>query len=701
LFERKLRKLYQLIQARTRPFGVLTAALAPRQWVAPIRAEGNRHLSIRPEPDIQVRTREDVLYLLAEAAEIEHNLMCCYLYAAFGLKRAGDDGLSAQDAALIAKWRAAIMSVAIEEMTHLTLVANLTASLGGRPHFGRPNFPVAPLYHPAGIVVRLAPFNMDTLDHFIFLERPEGSDLADSPAFASPMNYERVVPKRRVMPSSQDYATVGHLYRGIRSGLDYLAKEMGEKALFVCEPLHQVGPSAASLPGLCIVTDLAGAHAAIDTIVDQGEGATEHRDDAHFSRFLEIRREFAAKLAVDPTFSPSRPVATNPVMRKPMDASDRVYIDAPLSAAVVDLANALYGQMLRFLVQAFGRAQLTVGDQALLVDGAVDMMRCMVPVAEALTSLPASASRPGVNAGMTFAMLRNLAPAIEGVSEWKAFSERVGQLAHAAAELAPELPPLGLVAERLRAVAEQLNGRRHATASAGQAILLKETERMPTTSDVTSSTNEDGVEIVRGKALTIKFNGKRCIHSRFCVLWQPHVYKANVVGAWIDPDADSAEASVAVAHNCPSGAIQYERHDGGPAESAPRVNLINLRENGPLAVRADILVKGASIGTRATLCRCGASKNKPFCDGSHVAAGFQASGEPKTIEAPVLGVRNGPLEITPQPNGPLRVRGNLEICSGTGRTVKRTQGEMLCRCGHSQNKPFCDGSHAKVGFQAD
>jgi uncharacterized Fe-S cluster protein YjdI len=511
-------------------------------------------VSMDSEPEIKVRTREDVLYLLAEAAEIEHNLMCCYLYAAFGLKRS-EDGLSADDAALVSRWRSAITGVAIEEMTHLTLVANLTVSLGGRPHFGRPNFPVAPGYHPAGVVVRLAPFNMDTLDHFIFLERPAGSDLADSPAFAPPMNYERVVAKRRVMPSAQDYATVGHLYRGIRSGLDHLAESLGENALFVCGPSHQVGPSVASLPGLCTVEDLASACRAIDTVVDQGEGAGEYRDDSHFARFRQIKREYAARLAADSGFSPSRPIATNPVMRKPMQADDRVYIDAPLSAAVVDLANALYGQMLRFLAQAFGRAQPLDADQSLLIDGAIEMMRCMVPLAEALTALTASPSRPGVNAGMTFAMLRNLAPAIEGSAEWTSLAARVSELADAAADLAPELPVAGSVAERLRALGPLLAARQHATQSTHQAASSREAGPAPAANVAPPSSRvEEGVEIVRGKALTIKFNGKRCIHSRFCVLWQPHVYKANVAGAWIDPDADSVEASVAVAHNCPSGA---------------------------------------------------------------------------------------------------------------------------------------------------
>jgi CDGSH-type Zn-finger protein len=65
----------------------------------------------------------------------------------------------------------------------------------------------------------------------------------------------------------------------------------------------------------------------------------------------------------------------------------------------------------------------------------------------------------------------------------------------------------------------------------------------------------------------------------------------------------------------------------------------------------------------------------------------------------MLPVRDGPLEIEPQVNGPLKVSGNLEITSGTGRVVARVMGAALCRCGGSQNKPFCDGTHAKIGFK--
>ena len=206
------------------------------------------------------------------------------------------------------------------------------------------------------------------------------------------------------------------------------------------------------------------------------------------------------------------------------------------------------------------------------------------------------------------------------------------------------------------------------------------------------------VETAVGKSATIEFNGELCIHARRCVLSQPAVFKANVEGPWIDPDAASAEALMHVALNCPSGAIRVSR--GGASETNPKVNTISVRENGPLAINAEIVLAGAPIGTRATLCRCGESKNKPYCDGSHVAAAFNATGEPVTATSAALAKRDGALTITPYPNGPLGVAGPVEIISGTGRTVNRVERTALCRCGHSANKPYCDGAHAKVGFVA-
>jgi len=211
----------------------------------------------------------------------------------------------------------------------------------------------------------------------------------------------------------------------------------------------------------------------------------------------------------------------------------------------------------------------------------------------------------------------------------------------------------------------------------------------------------DGVDYIEGRDLTLIYEGKKCIHSRFCVTLGPKVFIANVKGPWINPDAMSTEALTEIAHLCVSGAIRYKRKDGHADEGPPPVNLISVREGGPYAVRADLRLDGAPPSNyRLTLCRCGASKNKPFCDGSHHEVNFAASGEPPTGKADMLPVRNGPLSIDPLTDGPLQVRGNLEIISGTGRVVARVESARLCRCGASNTKPFCDGSHARVNFKS-
>jgi CDGSH-type Zn-finger protein/uncharacterized Fe-S cluster protein YjdI len=209
------------------------------------------------------------------------------------------------------------------------------------------------------------------------------------------------------------------------------------------------------------------------------------------------------------------------------------------------------------------------------------------------------------------------------------------------------------------------------------------------------------IEQVRGKDAVIRFEGRRCIHSRNCVLGRPDVFVPNVQGEWIHPERATADEIARLALNCPSGAIRYERLDGGPQESAPLVNVLHVRENGPLALHAELAIEGHDPGLRATLCRCGASKQKPFCDGSHSAAGFSATGEPATRESQPLAARNGTLRVTPRPDGPLFVEGNLELCSGTGRTLDRVTKVALCRCGSSAKKPYCDGTHAKVGFRSE
>src|SRR4051812_39444486 len=112
-------------------------------------------------------SREQLLHSFYEAAELEHCLMCTYLYAAFSLKSGEAEGLTPIEAEAVARWRRTILRVSIEEMGHLVSVWNITAALGGSPRFGRDNFPLNPGNLPASVVVKLAPFSDAVLQHFV------------------------------------------------------------------------------------------------------------------------------------------------------------------------------------------------------------------------------------------------------------------------------------------------------------------------------------------------------------------------------------------------------------------------------------------------------------------------------------------------------------------------------------------------------
>lgn len=236
--------------------------------------------------------------------------------------------------------------------------------------------------------------------------------------------------------------------------------------------------------------------------------------------------------------------------------------------------------------------------------------------------------------------------------------------------------------------------------AASFASLAPAAAAQPGASDV-SAADVAGISTTKGKSVTVMFDAKRCIHARYCVLGAPTVFLANVKGPWIKPDGDTVENLLHTIRQCPSGALTYRRHDGGPEEKAPLVNLVRIRENGPLTVHADLDLKGKGKLHRATLCRCGASKDKPYCDGAHKQAKFAASGEASaSADLKPLPKRDGALSIQPLPDGPLSVSGNMEVVTGTGATIARMTAAILCRCGASKNKPFCDGSHVAAGFKA-
>ena len=690
--------------------------------------------------DIRIN-REHAFHALYEAAELEHNLMCTYLYAAFSLKDGEADGLYAEEADAVKRWRSVLIKVAVEEMGHLTAVWNITAALGGAPRFGRTNFPLDPGLLPAGIVVKLAPFTPATLQHFVFLERPAGSLEKDGDGFHYERPYVRGGDVRRLIPMGLNYETVGDFYVALSKGLRALVSQFGEDGTFDGDPALQMSPNEIDLMGAKPVICLKTALAAFDAIVVQGEGAPADSVGSHYQKFVAVREEYQRLLEKNPAFMPAHPAATNPVLRRPPRPEGRVWLENPEAIAVVDLANAAYGLMLRLLAYAYALRGPSA-EKSLSVDLAICLMRAVVPLAERAARLPAGPSNPACHAGMSFTALRDNAALPPGRAARRFFVERFGQLAEvgeslrscgdpraiAAADLLASLakratrgfdlskaasaapaaggvsatagapaggtaaigsPPVGAAAGAtgVAGVASGTNG------VGQQAAAAKST-------DGAASTVVNGIETAVGQKMALSFETKRCIHARFCVTGAPNVFLANVKGPWIHPDAMEVERVVEVAHACPSGAITYHRLDGVHDETAPPVNLAGVREAGPYAFRGQLQIDGEPAGFRATLCRCGASKNKPFCDSSHHDVGFSATGEPPTGKTDMLPVRDGVLAIDPEINGPLAVRGNLEITSGTGRVVARVVTTRLCRCGGSSTKPFCDGTHAKIGFKS-
>lgn len=654
---------------------------------------------MNPLIDLQVNDREELIYLLTEAAEFEHTVMCSYLYAQWSLKRNVSEGVTAEELQVIDRWRGMFLSVAMEEMLHLALVNNILAAIGGAPHLSRPEFPVGRGKFPADVDFHLTPFNEQSIEHFVFLERPEDIDVADGEGFVHESHYPRVSCPELLTPTPREYGSQGHLYHGIAQAIRALAEKVGEKNLFVGHGEAQLAQGEFPLPGLFAVKDVDSAMRAIEEIVTQGEGAPAHRDDSHYARFSAIRDEYAGIRTNRPGFEPAFPAAVNPVLTEFADHDGVTRITAPVARVLVDLGNCLYGLMLHVLTQVCMPAPLPTHLRQVLSDVSSELMRITAHVGEACAREPADEENPGINAGITFALPRSFGPLVQANAA-QILSERASELAVPARKLDDRIPG---TADRLERLADVLGGLNQEC----QAVYFAPSNSPSAENDSINKEESDSFcalespEQASSEDITIYFDGKRCIHSRSCVLNAPQVFLANVEGPWLHPENDDPDHLAHVAMSCPSGAITYHRNDGGPAEPAPRVNYLFIRENGPYAVQASLNIENQAPMFRATLCRCGKSRNKPFCDNSHTESGFTASGEPESMESEPLHERAGQLHITPSLNGPLVVNGPLEICCGTGRTVTRTESVRLCRCGGSQNKPFCDGSHRKIGFKSE
>jgi hypothetical protein len=388
------------------------------------------------EPRVVVANREDLWWLLTEASQLEHMIMCQYLYAEFSLKRGTEEGLTEEQAEAVERWRGVLRGIAVEEMLHLALVANLMASIGAAPTLGRPNFPQRSGYFPAGVQLDLLPFGEQALRHFLYLERPEGMERQDAEGFVPGAPPRDPLGEDDLMPRGQEFLTIGHLYRGIEAGLRDLSGRLGERGLFVGSPRAQATPELLRWPQLIAVTGLDSAQAAVDEIIEQGEGARGDWKDAHYGRFLRVWEEYHSLRESDPTFEPAHPVLAA-YARQPFDIeAPKPTITDPGARSIAELTTVAYEIVLHLLTRFFTHTDETDEQLGVLTGGAIELMAQVIrPLGTALARMPVGPEHEGRTTGYAFEMyyrMGNFVPWREPA--WALLYERTTRLTEMCAE---------------------------------------------------------------------------------------------------------------------------------------------------------------------------------------------------------------------------------------------------------------------------
>jgi hypothetical protein len=268
---------------------------------------------------------------------------------------------------------------------------------------------------------------------------------ADAAQFVATAPRRDPVIESEWLPRGQEFATVGHLYRGIADGLRTLTRTLGEQGLFIGPPRGQATPELLHWPQLIAVTDLESAVAAVDEIIHQGEGAQGDWSHAHYGRFMGIWEEWEALRQEDPDFEPARPVVAA-YLRQPFDiATPRPIITDPRAREVGELAVLAYEVTLQVLLRFFTHTDETDEQLGVLIDSAMRLMAGVLKrLATALTRLPVGPEHPGRTAGFAFEMyymMTNTVPQME--PSWALLRERAGILAGRCAAIDaadPDLP---------------------------------------------------------------------------------------------------------------------------------------------------------------------------------------------------------------------------------------------------------------------
>ena len=673
-----------------------------------------------PEAPFVIEHREALIYMLCEAAELEHGIMCQYLFAAFSLKQGEDEGLAAEELEAVIGWRRTISHVATEEMLHLALVHNLLSAFGAAPHLGRPNLPAPAQHYPAGVNLTLVPFGEQALRHFMFLERPEGMALKGAKGIDAPVHDAvPLMAERDIVPHLQDFATVGHLYRSIEQGIAHLAEKFGERGLFVGPPRAQATSENFRWPELVAVTDLASAQTAIDTILEQGEGARGHWEQAHFGQFVQILDEYRAMMASNSSFDPIRPVMFATV--RPCEHDEHVpLIGDRVTSRCADLFNVSYEVLLQMLERYFAHTEETDAQLATLANTTIALMvGVLKPLGDLITTLPAGPNHPGLNAGPTFELFYEsdyLMPHREAA--WTLLEERLREAANfcglvrqiaperVAAELDPVCSALGEAADSLSGHFADWGGvSRFARGETGGSAPDRETLASLRSQASALARSVEQVEPADENARQLGALSAGTLEACLTALAAAEGASSGVDRSQASEAADRLLNSVLRPLAYAANGRPPEMHGAdGASEALSDGSVTDVDATASLQEMIWALAQGATA-LRAQSTpepRQGALLMEATACLQDLALALSPSDGPEAAQARLARLRELQAGCEPgiqcEANGPYLLTNVGTLRNWLGEEIPARPQMAVCRCGESAIKPSCDGACARVGF---
>jgi len=647
-------------------------------------SQTNPNSRLDRSPIAPVKTREELISLLSRAAELEHSLACVCLFAAYSLKNdVSERGLTDAQAEMVRGWRRRLASKAVDSMRHLAQLSNLLTAIGVMPNISRPVLFTPPSTASLDSRLTLEPFSQQLLDRLMTYEQLGAT--SGGPVLAAQVSSEQ-------QHSQVDSLTISDLYESIAAGFGSLPAE----ELFIGPQEAQANPQLLGLGDqLVAVVDLESARVALATITGTGEGGASGSAVGVFST---IRMEYLSALEdarqTNQPFEPVRPVATNPGTRLPEETAGGTRIVDPLTAAVADLFNGAYDIMLLMLRRFFTHTEETDADLEHLARASLRLMTTVIrPLGEALAQMPVeSASLPGRCACAPFGDDRNIPELVHQTAVWALLDERLWQLARASTNLRVT-PGLPTEIQEATAALQDLTCRfAPADGPYGVAARIAELQQVQAGLGCTIQSELHGPYLVTNAETLRNWLGEllptrpqmalcRCGESAnkpFCDSTHARIGFTAQKDAKRVPDRRDAYVGTAITVLDNRGICAHSGFCTDRLNSVFHVSEETFAT--PNGVRMDEIIRAVRA------CPSGAL--------SYALGGIE-------IRDGVDPARPPAIEVSK--DGPYRVTGNIPLKDGQGHDEPRTTGASLehyslCRCGHSQNKPFCSGMHWYVNF---